>query len=103
VSVNPKLIRAIPAESEGFEIVFPRDRSFSGAGDISVAKLVQTEDRVLVTSASDFSRLNFKPGDWKSQSPNITSENGLPARRYCGRGWSLFPGHIRYPVNPLAG
>jgi predicted nuclease of predicted toxin-antitoxin system len=61
--VNQKPIRAIPAESKGFEIVFPRDRSFTGAGDISVAKLAQTEDRVLVTSDSDFSRLNFKPGD----------------------------------------
>jgi hypothetical protein len=33
-SVNQKPIRAIAAESKGFEIVFPRDRSFSGAGDI---------------------------------------------------------------------
>jgi predicted nuclease of predicted toxin-antitoxin system len=61
--VNQKAIRAIPAESKGFEIVFPRDRSFCGAGDISVAKLAQTEGRVLVTSDSDFSRLKFEPGD----------------------------------------
>jgi hypothetical protein len=80
-SVNQKPIRAIPVESKGFEIAFPRDRSFSGAGDISVAKLAQTEDRVLVTSDSDFSRLNFKPGDV----PQIGSRNRLtlPPKMAC--------------------
>jgi predicted nuclease of predicted toxin-antitoxin system len=61
--VDQKPIRAIPARAKGFEIVFPRDRSFSGASDISVAKLAEREARVLVTSDSDFYQLHLKPGD----------------------------------------
>jgi predicted nuclease of predicted toxin-antitoxin system len=61
--VDQKPIRAIPTSSKGFEIAFPRDLSFSGAGDVSVAKLAQVEARVLVTSDSDFFRLHLKPGD----------------------------------------
>jgi predicted nuclease of predicted toxin-antitoxin system len=61
--VDQKPIRAIPASRKGFEIVFPRDRSFSGAADTSVAKLAEIEARILVTSDSDFFRLHLKPGD----------------------------------------
>jgi predicted nuclease of predicted toxin-antitoxin system len=61
--VDQKPIRAIPANSKGFEIIYPSTRSFAGAGDISVAKLAQTEGRVLVTSDSDFFRLHLLPGE----------------------------------------
>jgi predicted nuclease of predicted toxin-antitoxin system len=61
--VDQKPIRTIPVLSKGFEIYFPREFSFSGAADISVAALAKRENSVLVTCDSDFFRLHLNPGD----------------------------------------
>lgn len=61
--VDQTPIRSIPASRKGFDIAFPQDFSFLGAGDISVLRLAQKENRVLVTSDSDFFRLHVKPND----------------------------------------
>lgn len=61
--VDQKAVRAIPAREKGFEIIFPQDRSFKGAADVSVAKLAQAETSVFVTADSDFDRLHLEPGE----------------------------------------
>jgi predicted nuclease of predicted toxin-antitoxin system len=61
--VDQKPIRSVPATEKGFDIAFPRTLSFTGVGDITVVKLAQQDQRVLVTSDSDFFRLHLKPND----------------------------------------
>jgi predicted nuclease of predicted toxin-antitoxin system len=58
--VNQKVLRKIPIEQKGFDIVYP-ESGYKGALDQTVKQKAASEGRVLVTCDKDFSKYHFKP------------------------------------------
>jgi len=61
--VNQKVIRTIPAQQKGFDILYPEAGGFKGSQDPVVQKRAVREDRTLVTCDRDFVPFGAPPRD----------------------------------------
>src|SRR2546425_13307473 len=61
--VNQRVIRKIPAQQKGFEIIYPEKGTYKGSTDQQVRNKAIEKDGVLVTLDEDFARSQLKPGD----------------------------------------
>ena len=60
-NVNQKVVKAIPAQEKGFDILYPEQGTYKGARDPSVRKLAKNQNRVLVTCDKDFKQYQVTP------------------------------------------
>jgi predicted nuclease of predicted toxin-antitoxin system len=61
--VNQKAVRSVPANAKGFDIVFPEQAGYKGAGDPAVLKFAKLQQRTLVSVERDFGLFRLKPED----------------------------------------
>jgi predicted nuclease of predicted toxin-antitoxin system len=62
-NVNQKAVRSVPSDDKGFDILFPEQAGYKGAGDPAILKVAKLEQRALVSSERDFGQFRLEPED----------------------------------------
>ena len=62
-NMNQKAVRTVPTQAKGFDVLFPEQGGYKGAGDKAVRDLATASCRVLVSVERDFGQFRLKPED----------------------------------------
>jgi predicted nuclease of predicted toxin-antitoxin system len=97
--VNQRVIRRIPAQQKGFDIIYPEGGGYKGFTDKQVRDRAIEKDGVLVTLDEDFAKFQLKPGDvprgvlWIRGSHERVAERtvGTLLAKFCQFTASNFP------------
>lgn len=83
--VNQRVIRKIPAQQKGFDIIYPEEGGYKGFTDQQLREKALEQDGVLVTLDEDFARFQLKPGDVPRGVLWIRGSNERVAERTVGK------------------
>jgi len=97
--VNQRVIRRIPAQQKGFEVIYPEQGGYKGFTDQQVRKKAVEQDGVLVTLDKDFAKFQLRPGDvprgvlWIKGSSERVAERtfGRLLEKFCRTTTTEFP------------